>query len=185
MKKVFLIPLLFIFSILIAGNTFSEDSTGITQATFSTGIWQSIIGSIAFAAIQALLWGGYRLYLYISRVRPIIQGKWRTTFNENGDESHESVTLKQKGRQVKGKIEYLDEGKKIIYKFKGSFDNLILTATYESTDPQEIERGSFSLQYKHKQRKKLKGQYVTFSKKEDSEPEFIATEYYWERIPNE
>ncbi len=183
MKKVYLIPLLLIFIILIANDTFSEDSTDTTQNAFSIGILQSMIGSIILAAFQALIWGGYRLYLFVFRVKPIIAGIWKTSFteNENNGPSHETVTLKQKGSQVSGEIEYDDEGQKIIYKFKGSFKNLILTATYESKDPQEYERGSFSLQYK--QKKKFKGQYVTFSKKEDSEPEFIAKEYTWEWIP--
>lgn len=180
MKKVYLIPLLLIVIILTANNTFSKDSTGIPQTTFSIGVLQGVIAALVIFAGQAFIWGIYRLYLFIFRVKPLIAGKWKTTFteSENNGPSHETVTLKQKGSQVSGEIEYDGEGEKIIYKFKGSFRDLILTATYESKDPQEYERGSFSLQYKPS--KKFKGQYVTFSKKEDSEPEFIATEYSWD-----
>ncbi len=186
MKKPYLISLLLIFIVLIGStgnNTFSENSTDTVQTFFSPGTLKYIIGGGVIIIVEALIFGGWRLCLYIFRTRPIIAGKWKTTFTEEGEKtSNEVVTLKQRGSKVTGEIKFDDEGKKIIYTFKGSYKNLILTATYESTDPKEIERGSFSIQYI--QNKRFKGQYVTFPQKQDYEAEFSATKYYWDPIKN-
>ncbi len=188
MKKLFSISIVLIFIVLIGStgnNTFSENSTNPEQTIFSSKVLHYIIGGGVVIIVGALILVVQRLRLYMFRSKPLVAGKWNTTFKEEGEEtSNEVVTLKQKGSQVTGEIEYKDEeGEKIIYTFKGSYKNLILTATYESTDPKEIECGSFSIQYI--QNKKFKGQYVTFSKKEGYEAELIATKYYWDRIPNE
>ncbi len=61
-----------------------------------------------------------------------------------------SITLERKGHVVTGtmlSIKGKNEGRH--YKISGTFKNLILTATYESTDKKEIERGSLSLMLKH------------------------------------
>ena len=106
---------------------------------------------------------------------PSIDGKWRTTFSEGEVEYHETITVKQKGRKVKGEIALREGDEDTIYKLEGTFKYLILTGTYESTNPTEYEQGAFALRYI---KGNFRGQYVLLSKESE---ELISSEYEWVR----
>lgn len=104
--------------------------------------------------------------------------RWKTTFQEENREYHEIVTLRQKGRRIQGQIDLHEEGSGVTsYLFEGVFKHLILTATYEPTDPADIERGTFTLKYNNQN--KFIGQYIFFSEEPDK---IISSHYTWERI---
>lgn len=108
---------------------------------------------------------------------PNINGKWNTSFKEGSNEFHEIVTLTQRGRKVSGtlvlKIVKQEDSE---YTFAGTFKHLILTCTYQSTDPAEIEQGVFALRYT---KSGFKGQYVLISKQSEN---LISSDYMWARL---
>ena len=63
-----------------------------------------------------------------------------------------------------------------VYNFEGTFRFLILTGTYQSTDPTDYEQGAFALRYK---KGKLIGQHALLSKNSD---DLISSDYVWERV---
>lgn len=110
------------------------------------------------------------------RDEPKIGGSWKTTFWENQKEYHETVTIRQKGRKVRGTIVlHEDEQQVTTYKFEGRFKYLVLTGTYDCTDPTDIEQGAFALHYKQG---KFSGKHILFSKESDK---LISSDYHWER----
>ena len=110
---------------------------------------------------------------------PSVGGEWRTQFKEGDEEYHEIVTLKQKGRNVSGKIILREGDSESEYRFRGIFKHLIMTCTYSSTDPAEYEQGVFALQYKTGRRKgRFEGQHVLLSKESE---DLISSPYIWER----
>jgi hypothetical protein len=112
---------------------------------------------------------------FFSHSEPSIVGKWNTAFQEGGKDAHEEVTVRQRGSRVRGQIALRSEDETEIYDFEGTFKNLILTGTYGSTDPEDIERGVFVLSYA---RGKLTGQYARPSRESD---EMISSPYTWQR----
>jgi hypothetical protein len=109
---------------------------------------------------------------------PSVEGKWRTTFREDGTEYHETVTLTQKGRRVRGEIALNDAtDETTMYKFEGTFKHLILTGTYCSTDPTDYEQGAFALRYTRQGL--FKGQHALISKQSE---QLISSDYEWTRV---
>lgn len=102
--------------------------------------------------------------------------EWKTTFIEDGQEFHETVTLTQKGRRVIGEIILEDGDKSIKYRMSGVFRHLILTGTYEAMDPRDYEQGAFALKYTNN---RLTGEHILLSRTSDQP---ISSNYKWERI---
>jgi hypothetical protein len=76
-----------------------------------------------------------------------IEGKWFGLFPNQANLRQEVISLKRHGHEVSGKLictEGGDEGEEYI--LKGSFRNLILTLTYESTNESSTDRGTYTLQ---------------------------------------
>ena len=137
----------------------------------------AVAGGVVFAILS---WIGTSLWpIFIQkfyRDEPSIRGKWKTSFIEGETEYNENVTLTQKGRKVNGEITLNEgDGDTTIYKFEGRFKYLILTCTFESTDPQNYEQGSFSLRYIQGN---FEGHYIYFSKESDV---LLSSNYKWLR----
>ena len=110
------------------------------------------------------------------RDEPLLSAKWKTTFVEEGREYHETVTLVQKGRRVGGHISLRESDDEIAtYRFEAMFRHLILSGTYQSTDPGNFEQGAFAIRYLPQ--KAFKGQYIVLSQTTGT---FIAVDYAWE-----
>ncbi|MBU1636590.1 hypothetical protein KKC97_02890, partial [bacterium] len=74
---------------------------------FQNTIVLALIGAFATIIIQWLATNVIpALAIKMQKDEPRIGGKWRTTFEEDKKEYHESVTLKQRGRKVDAKIEF-------------------------------------------------------------------------------
>ncbi|MBI3627956.1 MAG: hypothetical protein HY220_04425 [Candidatus Sungbacteria bacterium] len=113
---------------------------------------------------------------FLYRREPNIAHKWRTTFEEEGRQYHEDASISQRGKWVTGQLELRENGDTTIYKFSGTFQHLILTCTYESTDPRDYERGSFTLKYF---RGMFRGQHILLSRSSDQP---ISSEYDWTAV---
>ena len=113
--------------------------------------FDSILGAVVGGLlVLALVWFWNNVFPNILQVfyhhEPTIAGKWKTTFREGDKEFSETVTLNQKGRRIKGSIVLREsDDDTTTYKFQGTFRYLILSATYESTDPTDYEQGAFAL----------------------------------------
>ncbi len=79
---------------------------------------------------------------------------------------------------MRAKIVLEEDGEETIYEFSGTFQNLIMSGTYDSTDKEEYERGAILLRYVGKG--KFFGQNTFFSK--TFEDEVKASWYKWTRI---
>lgn len=105
---------------------------------------------------------------------PAVAGKWKTAFAEDGKQYVEEVELNQVGRKIWGIITLKGQDDVSNYAFDGTFKNLIMAATYASTDRSEIERGAFALRYtRHGD---FEGQYVLFAKQSEK---LVSSEYKW------
>jgi len=140
----------------------------------------NIIGYIVLGVIATLLsqylakkWPSIRRRFSKA---PDIGGEWETTFQEGGEEFHETVILKQIGLNVKGSITLVGENPK--YRFEGTFINLLLVCTYYSTDPRDYERGAFALLYDTM--RNLNGQYIFISNQAGVDKLF-PSDYKWKR----
>jgi len=141
------------------------------------GIVYSVLGGII---VLILIWIWNDVIPQITQrflhQEPSINGKWNTCFHEDTNEFHEVVTLKQKGRRVNGQITLkVDKQEDSVYTFEGTFKHLILTCTYQSTDPAEYEQGVFALRYK---KNSFSGQHVLISKQSE---DLISSNYEWKR----
>lgn len=140
-----------------------------------------LLGFLASGAAGLLLLVFFNILLpaiiqqFFSRHQPSIAGKWITEYREGDAEMREEVTVRQRGSKIRGQIALRSKDETDIYRFEGTFKNLILTGTYESTDPEDIERGVFLLNYA---RGKLTGQYARPSRESD---EMISSRYVWQR----
>ncbi len=140
-------------------------------------ITYSVIGGLV-VLILIWLWNNVipRIMQKFLHQEPSINGKWNTTFKENTQTFNEVVTLVQRGRRVSGQIVLkLEQQEDSVYTFEGTFKYLILTCTYKSTDPAEIEQGVFALHYT---KGKFVGQHVLISKVTDK---LISSDYEWMR----
>lgn len=142
------------------------------------GIAYTIIGGLA---VLALVWFWNdplpRILQRFYHHEPTIAGRWKTTFRERDRDYHETVSLKQKGRRVKGEIVLREpEDETTIYRFEGTFKYLMLRCTYESTDPGGYEQGAFALRYTRHQT--FEGQYILLSRESE---QLISSDYVWER----
>lgn len=111
----------------------------------------------------------------LKRTETRIAGDWKSSFMEEGKQYSENVKLKQRGRNVTAIITLRDDDEDIVYKFKGTFQNLILSGTYISADEANFERGAILLRYKRKG--KFVGQTSYFSKTSDK---LVSSHYEWD-----
>jgi hypothetical protein len=137
-------------------------------------------GVIGALVASVLIWAWHNVLpqalQYCYRDEPRIGGKWKTTFKEGDTEYRETVTVRQKGRRIKGTIVLHEKNDETTtYKFEGRFKFLILTGTYESIDPADFEQGAFALHYTRVGT--FVGQYILFSKESDH---LISSPYNWE-----
>jgi hypothetical protein len=73
-----------------------------------------------------------------------IEGKWRGVITmPTGGQSRYSIDISRIGHDVSGRITGVDSGES--YKMKGEFRNMILTLEYESSNPNSIDRGCFTM----------------------------------------
>ena len=141
-----------------------------------------VIGSVLGGSILLLAQWFWRsplssIVLRFQKNEPRIAGKWRTSFKEEGQEYHESVTLRQHGRNIMADIILReDNNDETVYKFVGTFRNLVLSGTYQSTDESDFERGAILLRYI--QRGTFVGQNLFFSKKSEH---LVSSDYEWTR----
>lgn len=144
--------------------------------SFYRDLFFSVVGGIVTAI---LIWAWTNLLPLLqglmNRDEPRVGKKWKTTFKEGNVVYHENVTLKQRGRKIRGEIVLQsDAGEVTTYRLEGNFKHLILTGTYESTNKADYERGAFALRYTN--RKKFTGHYILFSKGSD---QLISSQYEW------
>ena len=142
----------------------------------------SILGAVVGGLlVLALVWFWNNVLPNILQVfyhhEPSIGGKWKTTFREGDKEFNESVTLTQRGRRIKGSIVLREsDDETTTYKFQGTFRYLILSGTYESTDPTDYEQGAFALRYTR--HGTFTGQHILLSRKAE---QLISSDYEWIR----
>lgn len=106
-----------------------------------------------------------------------IAGRWRTEFKEDEHPYSETVTLHQRGREVTADFELEEDGEVTKYRFSGTFQNLILSGTYYSTDETDFERGTILLRYTR--HGTFEGQNSFFSRHSD---DVVSSPYKWMRI---
>jgi len=140
-------------------------------------IISAVIGGIV---LLILIWL-YKVILpaisiHLLQTGPVISGKWKTTFKEDGKVYNESVTLKQFGRKISATIVLKEDDDQIKYHFKGTFQNLILSGTYACEDEANFERGSILLRYTKVH--KFVGQNSFLSK---TTSDVVSSKYEWER----
>ncbi len=142
---------------------------------------QIVPGILSGLAVLGIVWLARNvvpdIWLRFGTNEPRIAGKWKTEFEEDGKSYEEKVDLRQRGRKVSAKIVLEEDGEETIYEFSGTFQNLILSGTYDSTDKEEYERGAILLRYVGKG---FVGRNAFFSK--TSEDEVKASPYKWTRI---
>jgi hypothetical protein len=120
---------------------------------FMSSVFTGVIGGVFAAAICGIfvcVWiriiePWYEELLYKdARIEGAWDGRWTS---ETGNEVTEFVDLRRKGHRVWGTIKSVtgpDAGAPE-YLIQGTFKNLILTAEYESTSRQLLDRGSLTM----------------------------------------
>lgn len=79
-----------------------------------------------------------------------IEGKWYSLYVEATDYRQETIKLKRRGHNITGHMVCktgADEGEE--YSITGSFRNLLLPLTYETTDKKKSDRGTVTLMSTH------------------------------------
>ncbi|ALM66753.1 hypothetical protein ACUVJI_04700 [Vibrio parahaemolyticus] len=98
---------------------------------FFRAIWLSILKP----RIEDLLYKGVR-----------IDGLWFSELVGAESTHKEEIVVVQRGNKISGTIKTVEgQDKGSNYKFTGSFKNLVLTGTYESTSKYMTDRGTFIL----------------------------------------
>ncbi len=138
----------------------------------------AIVGGLGVILLQ-WLWQSVlpAVVLRFQKNEPRIGGMWKTRFEEGGQTYYEKVTLKQRGRNVKADIVLHEDDGETVYKFDGTFKNLILSGTYQSADEADYERGAILLRYTPS--RKFVGQNVFFSKTSER---LVPSHYEWTRV---
>jgi len=75
-----------------------------------------------------------------------IEGRWKSQYTLDGSVREGTIELKRKAHAVSGTITLLtgpNKGKS--FQFQGAFRNLIMTASYASTDKNALDRGTLTL----------------------------------------
>ncbi len=141
------------------------------------GIAASLLGGLAVVFLQ-WFWRSALpdIVLRFQKNEPRIGGKWKTQFEEEGQTYSENVTLRQRGRNVTADIVLREGDDETVYKFVGTFRNLILSGTYQSADEADYERGAILLRYTSKGR--FVGQNAFFSKTSEN---LVSSRYEWTR----
>lgn len=97
-----------------------------------------------------------------------VEGKWYSLYVESGDYRQEIVNLKRHGHTITGimvcKIG-ADDGEE--YTLCGSFRNLLLPMTYESSDKNKSDRGTITLKSSHNGQR-LNGEVAMYETRSDS-----------------
>ncbi len=97
---------------------------------FST-IWKKIL----------IPWYEERIYKDVK-----IEGKWEGIMEYDGAINKDIIIINRESHSISGTIKTIEgPNKGGDYIFKGSFKNLILTASYRASDRFQLDRGSFSL----------------------------------------
>lgn len=149
-----------------------------TNDPIATGTVGSIIGGFVLLFVQwAWRRGWFSRATWFQTSEPRIVGKWKTQFEEKGQIYSENVTLRQRGRTVTADIVLREGEGETVYKFDGTFKNLILSGTYQSVDQADYERGAILLRYTTKG--KFVGQNIFFSKTSES---LVPSPYEWTRV---
>jgi hypothetical protein len=123
-----------------------------------------VIGKLWRAVIEP--WIEERVYKDLH-----IEGKWYSLYVESGDYRQEAINLKRHGHAIKGEMickHGADDGEG--YSLCGSFRNLLLPLTYESTDSKKSDRGTITLKSAHNGQR-LVGEVAMYETKRD----FIST----------
>ena len=141
--------------------------------------WLVRIGSGLIVAVLVWMWRRY-LWEKITGLFPQrqtkIAGRWRTEFKEDEHSYSETVTLHQRGRRITADFELEEDGEVTKYRFSGTFQDLILSGTYYSTDETDVERGTILLRY---MKREFKGQNSFFSKHSEN---VVSSSYKWTRL---
>lgn len=108
---------------------------------------------------------------------------YTSVFAENGQLKTETIYLDySEGSNVTGKVELAEKGKdgketrEIVYTFKGTFNNRILTGEYYSESQNDDERGAINLKLINKD---ILSGFCSFSKSSASEDEIRMSPYVW------
>ncbi|WP_413114103.1 hypothetical protein [Thaumasiovibrio sp. DFM-14] len=110
-----------------------------------------------------------------------IDGLWFSELVDTSSVHKEEISVVQRGNCISGTIKTLEgQDRGSSYKFTGSFKNLILTGTYESTSKYMTDRGTFTLKLSDNGGE-LKGitTYVG-----DTNGSLTSTEYTWSSQKN-
>ncbi len=121
------------------------------MASISSNLLIGIIGGVIASMIVVIIrsfwlrifipWFEERVYKDAK-----IEGTWHAIFTETEDLREEIVTLERIGHKISGSISCIsgyDKGKN--YNIKGTFKNLLLTLSYNSSDRVSLDRGSMTL----------------------------------------
>ena len=107
-----------------------------------------------------------------------IDGRWNAKLEDVVSTHKEEIIIKQWGNRINGTIKCIegqDQGNNYI--FEGNFKNLILTATYESTNKYATDRGTFTVKMEDNG-KTLKGHTVYLG---DTDGELSDAKYIWQK----
>jgi len=75
-----------------------------------------------------------------------IEGKWISTFAEDGQILNEKVEITQTGKKIEAILDLNKKGKNYKYNFTGEYENKILTGSYSSNNKHKEERGTIIVQ---------------------------------------
>jgi hypothetical protein len=117
---------------------FEQLATGLISGLVVTFI--AILGRSVWAKV-VVPWFEERVYKDAH-----IEGKWFSLYPESPRIRQEVINLERHGHQISGTMICInggDKGEK--YNLSGSFRNLILPLTYESTEKGKTDRGSLTL----------------------------------------
>jgi len=126
-------------------------------ATFLVFVFRSIWNCILVP------WFEERVYKDIK-----IEGTWFSLYPASSDNRQEVITLKRQGHAVKGEIVCLtggDLGER--YQVTGSFRNMLLPLSYESSDVSKADRGAITLQSIHNG-ERLSGKMAYYNTSQDT-----------------
>ncbi|HHF2855184.1 TPA: hypothetical protein ACPJZ8_004408 [Vibrio diabolicus] len=115
----------------------------------------SVVAGIVAGLITGVLIWLFRV-VWLSILKPLtedllykgvrIDGLWFSELVDTDSIHKEEISVVQRGNSISGTIKTLEgQDKGSSYRFTGSFKNLILTGTYESTSKYMTDRGTFTL----------------------------------------
>jgi hypothetical protein len=107
------------------------------------GLVATLISAIIFQYWNKVIKPGFENMVYKDSK---IEGRWELETEFQGKQRSGIMGIKRSGHQITGTVTHVDEDDKYnTYEIIGSFKNLILTVSYDSTDKSTIARGSLTL----------------------------------------